>query len=231
MQALAEENLGVMQSLEECIRETRVALGEEFLTCRQRRELHCREVAVLEEARAQLSETRAALRDELAGFAPDAATPNDSGYGRLVSDAGGLSPERHQIINRPSSAWSDEPGGSCEAGEGSRDSCPAGAGSPPHPRDGGFGEAKGAAGAHSGGLGGLVGLCGAVAIVCLRSRGKAPPDAAEKVLQSILGALVGQSKRVAEAWGRCRKNAFTAQGMLREGVHYPRTGSREYFVE
>ena len=229
---MVEENLDVMQSLQECVRETRVALGEEFLTDRQRQELHCREVVVLEEAWAQLAETRVALQDELAEFSPDTVTRSDSGHGGLVSDAGGLSPECHQIIDRPSSAWSDEPGASCEAEEGCGDSCPAGAGSPLHPRDGGLGEAEGAAGAPSGGRGGLVGLCGAVAIVCLRSRGKVSPDVAAKVLQSLLGALAGQSKRFAEVWKNCRKSAFTARRrMLREGVHYPRTGSREYVVE
>ena len=230
---MVEENLCVMQSLEECVRETRAALGEQLLTGRQRRDLRCGEVAVLEEAQAQLSETRVVLRDELVKFAPDAVTPSDSGHGGLVSDTGGVSPAGHKKGTVIPPAWSDEPGGSCEWGEGgSRDLSPAGAGSPPHPRNSGTWGAGSAAGAPSGGLGGLMGLCGAVAVVFLRCRGRVPPDAAGKVLESILGALAGQSKRAAEAWGRFRPRAFTAQRCtLREGVHYPRTGSREYVVD
>ena len=215
----------MMRTLHESVRETGAVLAGELLTERQRRQLLRREVEVLQEAASQFSETRAALLGELGGSEHLSELDSRPDVSCSVADA-----------RSPACEWSDEFGGSSfDSGEEESSGS-------------GLGSSAGAWKAESPArrLGGLACICGALLLAHFRLEAKIP-DGGARVLRSVVATnshrirniatnLIRMSKRsVLKFQGeRLRGLAFTAarrRGDLREGVHYPRTGCREYISE
>ena len=210
-QEVGEEGLRVMRSLHESVRETGAVLAGELLTERQRRQLLCRQVEVLKEAVSRFSETRAALLDEIAGSEQSSEPDSRPDGSCSVADA-----------RSPACEWSDEPGGSSldsreEESSGSGSSAGAWKAESPVRR-----------------LGGLACICGALLLAHFGLDTKLPEGGA-RVLRSVVATYMMRSKRSVKFQSeRLRSLAFTAarrRGNLREGVHYPRTGCREYVSE
>lgn len=212
----------MMRTLHQSVRETGAVLAGELLTERQRRQLLRREVEVLQEAASQFSETRAALLGELAGSEHLSELDSRPDVSCSVADA-----------RSPACEWSDEFGGSSfDSGE----------------EESGLGSSAGAWKAESPArrLGGLACICGALLLAHFGLEAKLP-DGGARVLSSVVATnshrirniatnVMRMSKRsVLKFQGeRLRSPAFTAarrRGDLREGVHYPRTGCREYISE